>query len=352
MMLSEVVNGTKYYYPAFKFLSSRHARLMMDHGNVFLPRMETFKDAGLHSGLILDEAECSLHLHNLYSFYEGLAKDAHGLIPHRFPPFTTVRISGELKEHLSLTNIFGYCMTQDLLTDSFEWAVSERNKEACVMITNVEEFISRIVPVFVEKGLVYGEAGACIYMADDARRVIDVNPMPGSISNAILSKPVLAALIKPKKYSAQRELRVVWQAPDEHLNIPPLDIPSIRDLLLFIDISKIDKDRYFTDEEKDGTLGLRIHLKDGTAKTFGIKQPRRVFAPVLFDDANGVRKFALWQNRDSHVIDHAYLEAQSISWYAPRVFLHQTPLHEIDHLEFFTPSPDERGFVEGPPAAD
>jgi len=89
------------------------------------------------------------------------------------------------------------------------------------------------------------------------------------------------------------------------------------------------------------TLGLSIRLKSGDEKRFGIKNPRQVFCPLIFIDKAGVRKFALWMNRDGYVLQHAFVEKHAISWYEPRVFLHQTAFDEIDHLKFFIPKPGD-----------
>ena len=213
-LFSRQVGNMKFRFPTFKFLSNQHATAMKNAGNIYLPKLRDFRDAAAHAGLILDTGEGKLGIINEYTFYEGLAKNADGLIPVQNPPYEFLAVVGEKRQTvIDGGHLHAYCLTQHILSDSFEWAIGERVKETCVMITDMEKFLEIVVPHVAVEGFEFVAARDCIYALDDDRNVVEKDPGPHSVSNMFLSKEILVPFAKPAKYGVQRTTRDMGFAP-------------------------------------------------------------------------------------------------------------------------------------------
>ena len=280
MPLRQKIDGSEYIFPAFKFLSSEHAHRLLDNGNVHLPTIQEFRDPTRYKGGILDVREGQVRLVSRYTLYEGLAKDANGTLPHVYPPDQRIDDSNfECAKELEISNAHLYCATGFFFSDSLEWAIGEK-KDSCELITDFETFLQRVSDAL--DNLQYQGFGWCNYIGRD---IDETDPGPDSLANYLLSDERRIALVKPKEYAAQRELRAVWQRTDgasefEAIN---LDVPTIRDLCIPADFSDVQKELLLNCESPDVALGVKIVRKPpGLTAEYMLQTPLEVFSPVIF----------------------------------------------------------------------
>lgn len=111
--LRQRIGDLEIIFPAFKFLSSQHARALLDNGNVHLPTIQEFRDPSRYKGKLLDVREGQVKLVSRYTHYEGLAKDANGTLPRFYPPDQRLDVlNSEWAEELDFSNAHLYCATR------------------------------------------------------------------------------------------------------------------------------------------------------------------------------------------------------------------------------------------------
>lgn len=304
---TEYVGTTTFLYPVFKFLSKRHADAMITDGNFYLPPLKSFQDSSAHGGLIHDAGEGQLIL------------------------------GGDL---FDASHLHAYCLTQHLLSNSFEWAIGEKGKNSCVAILMVDEFLRRTTAASARNGLALLDVRPCHYVVND-RRILELAPGQERAEKAFLGhNPHVAAFVKPKKYEAQREVRVVWQPiPDRPIN-PSISVPEIRDVLLPIEFDSIDASQYLAGSSPAGAVGCRIILKTGQrGPEYEIAHPREVLTPILMSREGGDWQLGFWgldlRSFGSIKINYAetgihFVEGNKGIWGA-------VPLSQVDHVELYTP---------------
>lgn len=171
----------RFRHGLYKFGSSNHTASLIDAGNVFLSNISNFRDSGLHSGLIYDGREGQVSL-----------------------------IDGNDRHDISVDDAFIYCTTQELISESLEWAISEK-KECAALIVDPQIFLGSLqanLAGFAE----FLVGGPCAY----AGRDIDRQQLP-LLYDQIFAEHNLAAMIKPTNYWAQMEHRAVFK----YLGAPP-----------------------------------------------------------------------------------------------------------------------------------
>ena len=280
MALRQRIDNSEFIFPAFKFLSSEHARRLLDNGNVHLPTIQEFRDPRRYKGKIVDPREGQVKLVSRYTHYEGLAKNANGTLSRFYPPNQRLDVlNTEWAEELDFASAHIYCATRFFYSDSLEWAIGEK-KDSCVLITDFEAFLRRVSDALDD--LQFLGVRECLYIGRD---IEETDPGPNSLANYLLADLRRIAFVKPKKYASQRELRAVWQRADgasefEAIN---LDVPSVRDLCIPMDFSNVRRELLLNCKLPGVALGVRIVRKPpGVAAEYLLQAPLEVFSPVIF----------------------------------------------------------------------
>ena len=113
-------------------------------GNVHLSTLHEFRDKSHYKGKILDLDEGRLVIENVYSCYEGLAKNADGAMPLFLPPYKKVSALGStFSQAKEVSDVLIYCVTRFLFSDSLRWAKEEK-KDSCALITHFELFLTQV----------------------------------------------------------------------------------------------------------------------------------------------------------------------------------------------------------------
>ncbi|HMP07462.1 MAG TPA: hypothetical protein PJ982_14020 [Lacipirellulaceae bacterium] len=323
-------------------MKTRHAQALLEKGDVFIPRLVSFRDDSKHRGLIFDRGEGAVTLINHYSFYAGLVKDASGVLPAVKPPYMVAALHDfECQQAFDTGRSLAFCMTQHLFSRSFEWAISEE-KDSCVLITHVPEFVSLINAKISAEGRPIVGLESCIYLADENRNVIERDPSPHGISNHLLTHPSLAAFIKPAHYKDQIELRAVWDQPKSEAEYAMMNEPAVREFLLPLEIAEIDREAYLADTDRKDAVGCRIRMKDGRAGVeFRIREPREVCSPVIFTLENGPLMLGFRAEHDRNIeilslngpgVDYGLLAGTPIGG-----IVGCAQMSEVAAIEFFGP---------------
>ena len=279
-LLRQRIESTEFIFPAFKFLSSEHARKLLDNGNVHLPTLQEFRDPSRYKGNILDVLEGQVKLVSRYTHYEGLAKDANGILPRFYPPEQRLNIlDSEWAEQFCFANAHLYCATRWFFSDSLEWAIGERY-DSCVLVTDFELFLRRVSDALND--LQFVGVRECLYLG---REIEETDPGPNSLANYLLSDLRRIAFVKPKEYASQRELRAVWERTHKASEFEAinLDVPSVRALCIPMDFSNVQRELLLNPKSPDLALAVRIVRKPpGLAAEYQLQAPLELFSPVIF----------------------------------------------------------------------
>ncbi len=299
--------STRQYDPVFKFLKQEYADSMLAGGNFRVPRLRTFRNASEYEGLIHDPKEGKVEITNTYKSYYGLAKNADGLLPWIVPAYEVVNVENEPVTRLldvDTVHAYAYCITKYFLSESLFWAMNEKGKEACVMIVDVMEFIQRIVGPLKTRGLFRPIINDCKYdLCDEDRRIDEIDPNPKSITNKILTDERSVAFLKPPRYSAQMESRIVWWGESEAIpEYVDLNVPEICDLLIPIRFDGIKKE-LLSDRSSGQEITCRVNTKDGANPlSYTVRYPSEIFRPVV-DQHPGETEPHIGFQPQSRVID-------------------------------------------------
>lgn len=275
------IEDQEFIFPVFKFLSHNHAQSLINDGNVHLPTLHEFRDDKAYKGKILDTEEGKIQLLNYYDCYEGLAKNADGALPLFFPPYHKISaLQNNFQQHLEASNIYIYCVTRFLFSDSLKWAAEEK-KDTCVLITDFEKLLSHVTSNLED--VKFHSVGECKYLG---RTIEENNPGPQSLTNYFLANNHQIAYLKPKEYKEQREIRAIWYS-DSKEKVAPItkNIENVNSLTIPVDISGIN-----FDEIKEGKikLGARIHKRDKKEPAeYVIEKPFGFCTPVIFRNKEG-----------------------------------------------------------------
>ncbi len=272
----------EYVLPVFKFLSKEHSEKLLLTGNVHLPTLYEFRDPSRYRGTIRDEREGLVSIKNIYTKYDGLAKNADGLIPELVQPYH--RVSGEdiiLSIRRESPNSLIYCCSRFVFSDSLKWAIGE-GKTDCVAITDFDAFTDEITAKLTGFNFICRQQ--CLYVGRD---IVEIDPGPESTTNFLLSHPEATAFVKPKEFREQREVRVVW-TPRQRAALTPVtfDLESIKKLLIPVEIRGILPEHF--DCSTDLCLGVKVHLSSSSEPMqFVMHTPFGHSSPVIYRIENG-----------------------------------------------------------------
>jgi hypothetical protein len=246
-----------YKLPLFKFLKTEHAEDLIKNLALRIGNISFYRDPR-HGGLISDE-------------FEGIAlfKEEQ-------------RINGLLTTHtqdtkIQIDNVYIYCTTQSLLSDSLNWALSE-NKDTCVLITDPVDFASSICDS--TSNLTFGSGGPCRYEGrsfslSDARGI------------ELFEDIINITLLKDKIYARQHEFRFAW-----HINSGDTNPPDYLDIKLerrpkLIPVLYKKMDNFFDPLNWIGMVGVTVFdANDSEIGGFELEVPKKVFFPITYDDGD------------------------------------------------------------------
>ncbi len=297
-------NGQTYTLPLFKFLKNEHAESLITQRSIYLGNISSYRSPAL-GGLISDPDEGKVSLFN------STKSDSH---------FTAL----EQSTNVQIDNAYLFCTTQNLLSDSLRWALSEQKKDTCVLIVNPIEFV-RAINCSSDQ-LEFSGGSPCIYRG----RSFDINE---DFGQRVAQDSYLVSLLKDEKFSGQREFRLIWQlkrngsvAPDSH-TIQLAESPEL------IPIAYKGMASYFDSHKSmSGMVGVSVY-DDSNCEIAGfeIEHPSTVFFPVVYGDDEKTLGFRP-ENFDG-LFEHGYIRCQVVfSSFGP--ILGSVPVKDIKRIEY------------------
>lgn len=210
--LSLESQGITYTYPLFKFMQADHAVQLLEHGHVYIPALEDFRDEKKYGGKIFDPKEG-------IAFFTQQSKN-------------TPEIQVTHRTKVVLRNFFVFCLTRNFDLESLRWAMSE-GKKCCVMLAEPLQFFKGVNDRFNDTHF-FG-ALPCIYsgrtIPEDhhtyeavAFKTPHFQFAIDNFFNRAFRHPLWAAYIKDSSYAQQQELRGVWGFK----NIDAPKVPAIQ----------------------------------------------------------------------------------------------------------------------------
>jgi len=289
-------DNREFLFPVFKFLSSSHADKLLQQGNVHIPQLLDFQNADKYDGKILDQDEGLVTIRNHYTSYKGLAKNANGLLPMHFRPYEMVETFNQTIDLPFQSSAYAYCITQHFFSDSLQWAISERNKDKCVLITDFPRFVN-LVNQGVKPSVRLLDVRPCVYTG---RLIDETDPSADSRSNFLLANQEWIHFIKPPDYESQRELRAIWIDSDEKgakaINFDIPELPSICLPVTFPTIKEAITKQGVAPESL--SYGARLNCKGATKQpNYKIRSPAEVCSPVLHKKPGDEWTFGFWYGR-------------------------------------------------------
>lgn len=170
-----------------------------------------------------------------------------------------------------LPDVWVYCLSQFLLSQSLSWALAE-GKTSCIMITNPKRFHDLIVKN--KTNAEFSDFKKCIYSNDRPTADQDTD-----LINYYFYKPL--------KYKRQLEVRFIGIGPN--LEPKTLCIPQLKNYVLEVDVNGVDPS--VVNGETSGKIIHQTFLKDHSISEFTIKKPFEIYSPVLMVTPN--RKYSL-----------------------------------------------------------
>jgi hypothetical protein len=299
MPFNEEENGVTWYYPSFKFLSYEHASKLIAKGSIRIPPIHEFR-----------------------ANYGGLIQDAReGLLT----------ITDTPPVEIDLGHYHCYCMTQHLLSDSFEWALRE-GKETAVMLIDTETVIYRINRHIANHGYTFLNASPCGYVAQHDRIFT-----PQDCSPDIVKNPLMVAFLKPNSYIAQREVRAIWEKNNATTDI--FEIPDIAEFCFPVMFHAVEKRAYLQNPRHP--IGIRVGIRsrlatNGPYPEYVLPSPSEVFTPILAQEPTGV-SFGIWMTNNSVTGMRISNAPVGVTFMGRKALLLSVPLGELVFLELFTP---------------
>lgn len=247
-------NERDYIYPVFKFQKEEHARKMWDRGNIYISKIKDFRHN--YGSKIQDEREGQVSLY--------LPHDANTDFSFIF-----------VEEKVSIDDALIYCTTNNFFSGTLRWALSEQEKNHCVLVTDIDEVTKRIS----EKLSFYDYIGTglCQYVGRD---IYLLPQTTNELGVAIKQNPINAAWVKPVDYKDQCEVRSLWY-------------PKGKATILEFFNENIDIHDFVIPIEHVGMKNLINHSGYHTIKTevvtidgepnawFQLKYPYETFTPVI-----------------------------------------------------------------------
>lgn len=292
-----------YKIPLFKFLKTEHAEGLINNGMLRAGNISSYRDPG-HGGLICDE-------------YEGIVN------------FTVEQpVDGLLTRYLQQTkiqidNVYIYCTTKNLLSDSINWALSE-DKDTCVLIADPVDFASSICES--AGNLTFAGAAPCSYEG----HFFSLSDERGK---EFFENIFWTTLLKDKKYERQQEFRFAW-----HMKNMPASPPSFFDLKLnrkprLIPVSYKKLNGFFNPISWVGMIGVNIFdVNNNEMGGFELEEPRKIFFPIIYDDG-GESYLSFYPEAGANTFKGGYLRCPiEISDIGPIVG--KFPLNLIGRIEY------------------
>ena len=196
--LSLESQGITYTYPLFKFMQLDHADQLLNHGHVYIPALEDFRDGKKYGGSIFDSKE------GVTYFTQQSKNTSEIQITHH--------------TEIVLSKFFVFCLTRNFDLESLKWAMSE-GKKCCVMFAEPRQFFKGVNDRL--DGTHFFGALPCIYsgrtISEDQltyKAVAFKTPhfqfAIDDFFNRAFRHPLWAAYIKDSSYAQQQEFRGVW----------------------------------------------------------------------------------------------------------------------------------------------
>ena len=321
----------KYRHPLFKFLEENYATEMIRKGSFRIGTLYEYRDDEKYSGKILDQGEGKRKTKIAIERFEGTGDDLGEKIGLFSGP-GSVRIYGSsvtIKE--SSPNCYIYCTTGAFFSDTLYEAIKD-GKEACVMITDAEQFFQELSSHIPEKEFkgthpcIYGERDYNLSFENDQEALHQLRSIP-------------PALVKPPEHWPYREVRSIWESNEDTLQPFCKKVGELSKYLIRVKFDNINLD-VISRQESGYKFGVKIILKNDTFSTFSIETPNEVFTPIIFGEQDENKSAMLGFIPETH--GQTYVGAEisncdtgiTMSEIGP--ILCANPLSEIRELEYFT----------------
>jgi len=274
-------------FPLFKFMEKEHAKNMLANGEIYIPNLYSFKK-NKFGGLIDDNTEGEIFIENHYAKFDGLAEDVESIMLLTMGPGRKSLRNITLGNEIINPDALIYCTTSFLFSDSLSWAIKE-GKKSCVMISDSQIFF-QIIHEKLKHNYPNYSFGSCIYIKSDDGYFKESNADKNSMTNQIMHDRFLEFLLKPKRFSPQREVRAIFRNNSESTNteIQPekITIPEIKKELIEVKFSDVDID--ILSKKKEGKIKMINVLKSGIRYSITFETPRDLMTPIIYNH-DGIR---------------------------------------------------------------
>lgn len=265
----------KYRAPLFKFLEERFAIEMIRVGSLKIGTLYEYRDAERYSGKILDQGEGKRKTKIAIERFEGTGDELNEKIG-LFTGAGQVRLYGSsVQINESNPNCYIYCTTSAFFSDTLHQAIKD-GKEACVMITDPEQFFRDLSVHIPEKRFtgtypcLYGKRDYNLSFENDQEALRQLRSIP-------------PALVKPSEHWPYREVRSIWESNEDTLQPFYPKVGELSKYLIRIKFDEINLDVILR-QESGYKFGVKIILKSGTFSTFSIETPNELFTPIIFGE--------------------------------------------------------------------
>lgn len=319
----------------FKFNDEEHSDSLVEEGTIKISTLHEFRESLDYDGEILDPEEGILHLSNCYHHYDGLAKNADGLIPIKFSPYERITLRDARITHtLELENCNIYSTSEFLFTDSLWQAKKDRDRKGktsgCVLITDARSFfqtISNHLPLLKPIGM-----SRCQYLG---RTIDEINPDRDSSTNRFLSYPEEMLFVKPEHHKQYMEVRAAWANEESDTKSIITTIPELINFTMKIDVSAVDFDELsrLRDGGQQTMLQTDVVLKDRDRLArfgFGFGFPNEVFSPRIYAEEDTGRKMLGFRSQSTGLYAGGIISGCEIAMDAGRQLV---CINELDRIE-------------------
>jgi hypothetical protein len=281
----------KHIKPLFKFAKKEHRDSFCKQGVIRVGTLFEYRDQQKYSGKIYDKGEGQK---SISVFFENENISANEIAKFGF------NFSGEgifnminstLEIQMNHNDCYIFCTSSDFFSDSLTQAIQDKY-DACTLITQPELFFKELDKKFIDGDII--DFLPCLY----GDRNIQLN-WKKQKQYIKLFTSIPAALIKPKKYQNQREIRTIISPLSENIILEP-KIKTINELTKYtlpIDFSGFDS-FYFKDQSKKKEIIVRIIKKNNFNESkFSVQFPNEIFTPHIFEINNDLKLGFISQTR-------------------------------------------------------
>ncbi len=267
----------KHIKPLFKFAKKEHRDSFCKQGVIRVGTLFEYRDQQKYSGKIYDKEEGQKSI-SVFFENENISTNEIAKFGFNFSGEGIFNmINSTLEMQMNHNDCYIFCTSSDFFSDSLTQAIEDKY-DACTLITEPELFFKELDKKFTDGNII--DFSPCLY--GDRNIKLDWRNHKQYIE---LFKSIPAALIKPKKYQNQREIRAIITPSNEDIILEP-KIKTIKELSKYtlpIDFLGFDCD-FFKDHSKNKKIVVRIIKKNNSNESeFFILFPNEIFTPHIFE---------------------------------------------------------------------